>query len=329
MFVVKMSCRVGVVLTWVALCVLAAQGAETARWTPISDGAVAQLAKEGKKPGEYGPTAGVAVDRTTGDVYMLVNGQGLWKSTDRGGHFTRVDGGKITGRCETGFAIDADPQGKRLACFPVYGSAAITTDAGKTWLPSSTGHVDCIAVGWPETCMAAIRHESGGTLILTADGGKTWKTLGKGFLGVGVFDARTLVACKDAGILRSTDGGATWTTVSALKPSGKAVRSFGRTAYWVSDKGLLVSRDRGASWALSGEAVSCTLGPYFGGDENQLLVGGKQGLFVSADGGKSWKRAAPLPPGLDGGIMCSFAWDPLHGVFYASRMGNPTYRRQP
>jgi len=39
--------------------------------------------------------------------------QGLWKSTDHGADIRRVDDKKIGGRCETGFALNFDPAGKR------------------------------------------------------------------------------------------------------------------------------------------------------------------------------------------------------------------------
>jgi len=44
-----------------------------------------------------------------GDVYMVLSNNGMWKSTDHGDTFKRVDNKTIGGRCETGFALDADP----------------------------------------------------------------------------------------------------------------------------------------------------------------------------------------------------------------------------
>ena len=60
--------------------------------------------KDGKKIGYPGLTAGVAVDPATGDVYMVVCDQGLWKSTDAGSTFARIERQRI---CEwTSFARD-------------------------------------------------------------------------------------------------------------------------------------------------------------------------------------------------------------------------------
>src|SRR5215831_12146941 len=115
---------------------LSARADEKGKWVSISDEVITKFGREGKKIGWPGLTGGVGVDPTTGDVYMMVCDNGLWKSTDQGKTFERVDGGAIGGRCETGFALDIDPVGKRIACFPVYGPAALSLDAGKTWQKS-------------------------------------------------------------------------------------------------------------------------------------------------------------------------------------------------
>ena len=83
------------------------------------------------KPGYPGKTAGVTVDPANGDLYMVVPDQGLWKSTDHGKSFARIDGKKIGGRCETGFALDFDPAEQMV----VVGKQGFheTVDGGKTW----------------------------------------------------------------------------------------------------------------------------------------------------------------------------------------------------
>jgi len=130
-----------------------------------------------------GKTAGVTVDPATGDVYMVIPDQGLWKSTDHGATFARVDDKKIGGRCETGFALNFDPAGKRLMCFMIYGSSGWTDDAAKTWTASKTSHLDFGAVDWSETgkCFLALRHEAGGMLTFTTDAGQTLARLAKRF----------------------------------------------------------------------------------------------------------------------------------------------------
>src|SRR4051794_24319783 len=183
-----------------ALLALAARSAAQ-EWVVISDAAVAEAAKDDKKANSFEKeTAGVAVDPKTGDVYMIVNRRGVWKSTDAGKSFARVDGGKVSGRCETSFSLNADPAGGRLACFMLDGKCAWTGDGGKTWEPMKDvgRNWDFAAVDWSSPDVRNIfagLHESGGQTLTSFDGGKTWTKLFKdqGFDrsgGVGIFDAK-------------------------------------------------------------------------------------------------------------------------------------------
>jgi photosystem II stability/assembly factor-like uncharacterized protein len=299
------------------------------QWVSISDGVIAKLTADGKKPGWPGLTGGVGVDPASGDVYMVVCDQGIWRSSDKGQTFERVDGGKVGGRCETGFALNFDPNGKRLMCFMVYGGNAFTTDSGKTWTASKTSHVDFGAVDWEATgkCMLALRHENKGKLAFSEDGAQTWKDLTEGVKALGLFDAKSLLCSKGEGILRSTDGGATWTKVSDVTPAGAVMRVFKGTGYWTTKQGLLVSKDRGATWSVLGSSVDAVLGPHFGKDESHIVVVGKEGFQETTDGGKTWKLAAPLPVGFGvGPVGPNYAWDPIANVFYASSMGKPTLK---
>ncbi len=295
----------------------------TPQWVPISEGVTSKV-----QCGWPGLTAGVAVDRASGAVFMVVCDQGIWRSADRGKTFERVDGGAIGGRCETGFALNADPAGKRLMCFMIYGSSAYTADGGATWTKSQTSHLDVGAVDWEATgrSLLSVRHESGGTLCLSTDAGASWKDLGKGFTRVGLFDATTLVACRGKGLVRSTDGGATWSPVSDVTPQGFVMTVFRGTGYWATEKGLLASKDRGATWARQGAPIDAFYGPFFGGDERHLVVVGKQGFHETKDGGATWTPAAPLPDGMGVGFTGpNYAWDPKGDIFYASSMGKPTF----
>ncbi len=322
---------------------LAAKG----KWVAMSDGLLKKLAAEGKKPSWPGGIAGVSIDRLTGSVSLIVPDQGIWRSSDQGAAFTRVDGGNVGGRCETGFALNADPAGKRLACFMLDGSSAMTLDNGKTWQtfqPQGRGW-DFGAVDWSQSNpqhLLAIHHESGEELFLSTNGGKLWKLLGKDFTAIGIFDANAFVASKGEGILRSTDKGATWTKVSEQTPTGRVLCVWKGIGYWVTREGLLVSRDKGATWKLQGSPLEAAWGPYFGKDEKQMVVVGRigkeAGLWQTNDAGKRWERKAPFPDFAPGSVpdwtpskqwaagwFFNFGWSSLTNTFYASRMGNPAY----
>ena len=292
-------------------------------WTNISDATTATV-----KPGYAGPTAGVVADRVSGDVFMVVSDQGLWRSGDHGATFSRCDGGAIGGRCETGWALQADPAGKRLACFMIYGSSAMTTDGGATWSKFKVTHLDFGSVDWADTGrrLLAIRHESGGVLTTSDDAGATWKDLEKGFGGCGVLDRSTFVATKEKepGIFRSTDTGVTWTKVSDEKPFAPVPVVVDGAAYWPAGKSLLVSRDKGATWTAM--SVEATHGPVFGKDSTHFIVAGKAGISETLDSGKTWQIAAPLPAGFTTNrVGPNYAWDSKANIFYASTMTKPTF----
>jgi photosystem II stability/assembly factor-like uncharacterized protein len=272
----------------------------------------------------------VAVDPADGAVFMVVSDQGLWRSADGGGSFERVaDGKTVGGRCETGFALNVDPAGKRMVCFMIYGGSARSDDLGKTWTPLKASHLDYGAVDWEAggRTLLALRHEKAGLLTLSTDGGATWKDLDKGFHAVGVFGPDALIAARGGEIVRSVDGGATWTKAADAKPTGAVMRVHKGVGYFATDKGLLASRDKGATWEPFGSPVEAVFGPWFGKTDDHLVVVGKKGFLESRDGGKTWAVAAPLPPGFPvGRVGPNYAWDPVGDVFYASTMGKHTYR---
>ncbi len=307
---------------------LSAVGADDdkGKWVPITASVAAEMTA-----GPFAKTAGVTVDPATGDVYMILSDKGLWKSTDQGQKFARVDDKTVGGRCETGFALNFDPAGQRLMCFMIYGGSAYTADAGKTWTASKVSHLDFGAVDWTDTgkCLLSVRHESGGMLTLSTDAGKSWTDLGKGYTRVGMFDAKTLVCGKAKGLVRSADGGKEWADVSDVTPPGYVMTVRDGVGYWPTAKGLLVSTDKGKTWAIRGAAVNAILGPYFGKTADHMVVVGKDGFHESTDGGKAWKNVAPLPDGFKaGGVGGNYAWDAVHDLFYASSMGKDTFRFQ-
>ena len=305
------------------------------QWVTISDGILAEFAKDHSKPKDKFTTmtAGIGVDRVSGDVYLLANNIGICKSTDQGKTFALVSGKSVTGRFETGWGLNIDPAGGRLMCFTIYGSAAYSGDAGKTWQPSKTGHLDYGAVDWADTgkALLAIGHESGGKLLYSTDAGKAWKELGKGHSAAGLFDAKTLMSfTKTDELVRSTDGGQTWSKVSDEKLAAPVMVLFNGTGYWLGERGLLVSKDKGATWTVAGPVPKgACLGPMFGADESRMMVASPDGFFESKDAGKTWALAAPLAPKIKVqryGQWANYAWDPIHNIFYASQMMEPAWR---
>lgn len=335
----------------VAICCLPLVSGASARaadkWTDVSSPLLGRLTNNGAKAAWPGGCSGVVVNRTNGDVTIKVVGFGLWRSSDQGRNWQRIDGDAISGRDETGWATTADQNAPtRIASFSLDGSAGWTID-GHSWtrFASLGRNWDYGSVEWaasvPKTIIAA-KHETTppGEVYVTSDGGMTWNRLSIHLNGnrdrvsmVGAMDATTFIYGNGDGIHRSADGGATWTKVSSANPQTRIPVLFRGRHYLGSTNGLLSSKDKGANWQEQGATVSFWLGPYFGRDEKEMLVVGKDGVFITKNAGETWKQVAGLKP-KEGGFVFSpnwfgcYAWDPVNNVLYASAMGNPVYKTE-
>lgn len=315
------------------------------RWIDISSSLLQRLTNNGAKPAWPGGCSGVVVNRTSGDVTIKVVGLGLWRSSDKGKNWQRVDVNTVSGRDETGWATSIDQKAPaRIVSFSLDGSAGWTID-GTHWrsFTSLGRNWDFGSVDWdapvPKTIIAA-KHETTppGEVYVTQDGGVTWKQLSIHLNAsrdrismVGAMDATTFIYSNGDGIYRSEDVGVTWMKVSSANPQTRIPVRFHHAHYLGSSSGLLVSRDQGKSWQEKGRSVNIWQGPFFGRDENEMLIVGKDGVYVTKDGGEAWKQMANLKTKEAGFVFTPnwfgcYAWDPLSNILYASSMGNPVYR---
>ena len=313
-------------------------------WADISGALLAKLTNSGVKLAWPGGCSGVVVDRITGDVVIKVVGEGLWRSSDQGTTWKRIDNNAVSGRDETGWATTVDQNDpRRMASFSLDGLAGWTTN-GTDWksFANNGRNWDFGSVDWgtpaPQTILAA-KHETTplGEVDLSTDAGATWKKLGIRLAGkptslsmLGVLDQRTFIYCNGNGIHRSTDSGLTWTQVSSVNPQTRIPVLFNGAHYLGATNGLLASKDKGATWRSLGAPVNVWLGPFFGANENHIAVVGTEGLHVTEDAGKNWTRVAALKPKHQGFSFSPnwfgcYAWDPVHRAFYASAMGNPVF----
>lgn len=330
------------------ICALMLAGPSTqaaSEWIDVSSRLLARLTNSGAKLGWPGGCSGVVVNRTNGDVTIKVVGLGLWRSSDQGGNWQRIDDETVSGRDETGWATSVDQNAPgRIASFSLDGSAGWTTD-GARWTRFTTlgrnwdyGSVDWSAA-MPKTIIAA-KHETTppGEVYVTSDGGVNWKLLSIHLNGdrnrismLGAMDSTTFIYGNGDGIHRSTDSGATWTKVSPANPQTRVPVLFRGTHYLGTTNGLLISKDRGAAWHEQGSAINIWQGPFFGRDEREMLVIGKEGVFVTSDGGRNWKQAASIKA-KEGGFLFTpnwfgcYAWDPVNNLLYSSSMGNPVFK---
>src|SRR6516164_1322756 len=175
------------------LCVLAlilSRTVSAAEWEAVTK----DLAKE-QKAG-YGGLCGVLVDRATGHLFLNISDRGLYRSTDDGKTW-KPFATPFKGRTEWPGCLLLDPMGKspRLLSALVYGSPLLVGSLkGEDWtvLDRKSSHVDWCSVDWTDPEMKfqiALKHESGGVLLISRNGGKSYSETGKGFGPAWIFDS--------------------------------------------------------------------------------------------------------------------------------------------
>ncbi len=295
----------------------------------------------------YGGLCGVAVDPTSGRVWINVSDRGFYRSDDQAQTFRRCGDMQPKGRTETPGCLLPDPTGasKRMLSALVYGSpVGVSADEGATWksFDGKASHIDWCAVDWTDPEMKfvlALKHEAGGLLLASHDGGATFAEIGRGFGTGWVFSGTTAVVAEakskdrpNPNLLRTIDGGKTWNPCGAYGPVGTgSVQALpkwrGDTLYWLVEGALIASSDQGATWNKVADVKDGRYGPVFGRDAKQLFLLTAAGVVESLDGGATWLPPIAPPPGLKGtGGLTWLAYDPKHDVLYVMKMTCDLYR---
>jgi photosystem II stability/assembly factor-like uncharacterized protein len=253
----------------------------------------------GPRPG--GALALVADPARPGELLAGTTGAGVYRSTD-GGETWTASGQGLVNTAVAAVALDDTSS----AIF-VAGAAGIyrTLDGGATWDLTSFDGGNAVAVGAspsdPRTLYAAI----GFALVArTVDGGDSWQivsNLGASALAVSLDDPATLFAATQQALMKSTDGGVTWTAVFeagegnfvddvVTDPIDPAV------VYLLNRAQLWQSSDRGATWKIllaDGQLIGLAVGR---SSPRTILVSDSQSVFGSADAGKTWRVLATQRP---------------------------------
>lgn len=110
-------------------------------------------------------------------------------------------------------------------------------------------------------------------------------------------DGRVILLAAADGVIRSTDGGATWRRTTGWDVAD--VRSFAfnpanaNEVYATTGWGPLRSTDGGATWSLAQAGLDrlyCQAIVADAAHPGRVLLGTEQGLYVSTDGAKTWAR---------------------------------------
>lgn len=326
---------------WILLSLVTLAQAADSDWQPV----VTELLQR-EKTG-FGGLCGVVVDHTSGDLFVNLSDRGMFLSSDQGQTWKRVSDTQPKGRTETPGCWMFDPTGKshRMVTALVYGSPiSISGDRAATWkaLDNKSSHIDWCAVDWtdPELrFVLALKHEAGGLLLSSSDGGQSFTEAGKG-LGTGwVFDHQTAVVAQAKSkeqprpqLLRTTNRCQSFLPCGEFSPVGtnsaQALPKWRDGAlYWLVEGGLITTTDKGESWKKIGEIKDAQYGPIFGKDARHLFVLTKAGPIESTDGGMHWSSPLAPPKDMKGiGGLSWFDYDPQHDTLYLMKMGSDLYR---
>ncbi|MGH7222178.1 MAG: WD40/YVTN/BNR-like repeat-containing protein, partial [Gemmataceae bacterium] len=181
--------------------------------------------------------------------------------------------------------------------------------------------------------LMAQKHESGGLLIVSHDGGDSFAEIGKGYGPAWIFDGDTAVVARmktkehpKPVLLRTTDGGKTF------QPCGDfTARALPRwhdgKLYWLVEGALLSTTDKGEHWTKISDLKDGRFGPLFGKNGKHLFVLTGAGIVESSDAGKNWSKPIAPPRELKGiSTLTWMEYDPKNEALYIMKMGSELYK---
>ena len=180
-----------------------------------------------------------------------------------------------------------------------------STDGGTKWTPVAPGKISATVheTAWPGPQLFAA---TDGGLFVSEDIGDTWERLERGLpssplvsIVVSRFfaaDPKIIVGTRGAGLYRSDDGGASFSSVGGRDMASRTVHEL----YWWgallmigTNDGLFLSDDAGDTLReapeLDGYAVLSLSVPVPDAPRSDILVGTDRGVFKSSDGGQNFR----------------------------------------
>jgi hypothetical protein len=235
------------------------------------------------------------------DVYVGVNGHGVWKSTDYGTSWKKANTGTNGDKIDTGgfpyAAIELDPCRDQATAPGIYvtqlfGAGGIwkSTDGGSSWIDV-----------WDKNIFGAdgvtnISTDVGGDvhsihMVVPSDKNHLIVSL-HGYSGTG----------GNNGVFESTDGGGKWivhkSSTFSFQPHNDVLFPIDR-ATWMVTPGTVSSRlnmfrttDSAATWKDLGEAPARAIGRSFAHAGSVVYAGTdyNSNAFKSTDGGVTWSK---------------------------------------
>ncbi|MFW5701763.1 MAG: YCF48-related protein [Bacteroidota bacterium] len=236
-----------------------------------------------------------------GDIWIAGNGSGVFRSTDGGQSWQRMNNGLLDWNVS---AIYISQSGKMFAGTFDNG-VFVSTDAGQSWTYPSF-NFDDIEIYFAITDF----NEIGGRLYLTTEGavyaseddGENWTDLGESLPSyfphcntIEGDDEGNLYLATEGALYKSNDLGVNWKEIGKAI-IGRRVRDLlwrdGRLYIAAPEGGLIYTDDAGASFVTYNPDIVQFYPFSLGADtEGNIYMAGNPGIFYSTDRGESWTHA--------------------------------------
>lgn len=281
----------------------------------------------------------LAIDPHDSDIiYAGTYGDGVVKSTDGGATWAEQENELFDQRV---ISLVIDPRTTTTLYAGTYGAGIYrSADGGLSWQASNSGlnnlHIAKLAIvpDHPEQLFAVSTF-----LYRSEDGGWHWQLVD---LPTGTFPTNVVVDPSAShivylltytGVLRSVDGGYTWTVLPFGVSGDDSVNvwdlmigpeALGSIYIATSEWGMVKSTDGGATWSTANEGMTDVVVPALAADPwnvGKLYAGSDgSGVFVCLDGGAHWQ---PSPYAIHYGSARCLVFDhtqpdTIYGCGYAS-----------